>query len=84
MSQKGMVRKLKQRDWAGLREWLGDFNIDEIKLSYFMHEFTENQQESFWMVLCFIFAEYSKGLQNMLRNDDTMDNQNYQESLAKI
>ena len=36
------------------------------------------------MTLCLIFAEYHKGLTELLRNDDTMDNRNYKDSLRKI
>ena len=36
------------------------------------------------MTLCLIFAEYHKGLTELLRNDDTKDNKSYKESLKKI
>ena len=36
------------------------------------------------MLLCLVFAEYQKGLNELLKNDDTIDNKKYQESLKKI
>ncbi len=36
------------------------------------------------MILCIIFAEYHKGIQELLRNDDNIDNKKYHESLKKI
>ena len=36
------------------------------------------------MGICLIFAEYHKGLQALLRSDDTIDNNQYLESLSKI
>ena len=36
------------------------------------------------MILCLIFTEYQKGLQELLKNDDTIDNPRYLQSLKKI
>ena len=36
------------------------------------------------MLLCLVFAEYQKGLNELLKNDDTIENKKYQESLKKI
>ena len=36
------------------------------------------------MILCLIFAEYSKGLNDLLKSDDTIESNKYMESLRKI
>lgn len=36
------------------------------------------------MIVCLIFAEYQKGLQEMLKSDETIDSQKYTETLKKI
>lgn len=34
----------------------------------------ESKITNFEMILCLIFSEYHKGLQEMLKNNDTIDN----------
>jgi hypothetical protein len=85
MAQTHVIEDLKNRNWKNLRAWLGDFNLFDIISTYmFIVPENENQSERFEMILCLVFAEYQKGLSELLRNDDTMDNRKYHESLRKI
>ena len=85
MSQTDVIDELKNKNWAALSEWLGDFNLFDIS-QYIVIIQPENEMpiQAFEMILCLIFAEYQKGLQQLLRNDDTVDNARYLESLEKI
>jgi hypothetical protein len=80
-----MIEKLRNQDWKGLRDWLGDFNLYDVneKVIILTPE-SENPIQNFEMILCLIFAEYQKGLQELLRSEDTIENANYLESLKKI
>ena len=87
MQQKRILQNLWDRDWKALVDWLGDFDIFEIKLDYIwimIQSGFESKQTDFEMILCFIFAEYHKGLQNLLKSDDNIEDKSYLESLKKI
>jgi len=64
---------------------MGDFNLFDIdEKTIIINPENENPIMSFEMVLCLIFSEYHKGITELLRSEDTMDNPRYLESLRKI
>jgi hypothetical protein len=85
MEQTQIIEEMKNRNWRALRDWLGDFNIFDLDSTHILMPVDNDDSiQSFEMILCLIFAEYHKGLQELLRNDDTIDNKKYHDSLKKI
>lgn len=67
----------KKGNWQALAEWIGDFDISELCKTDSAGETiklvsldSNAQIIQFELVLGLIFAEYHKGLQNLLRIDD--------------
>lgn len=63
--QKHVIQNLYDRNWKSLIEWVGDFDIADIKPNHIFKligEEFENKQTTFEIILCFIFAEYYKAL----------------------
>jgi len=80
-----VIEELKNRNWKALKDWYGDFNIFDLDKDFIIVDNEdEHPLQSFEMILCVIFVEYQKGLNEMLKSDDTIDNRRYQESLKKI
>lgn len=76
---------MKNRNWEKLKEWLGDFNLFDVKSDFLkISTDTDDQIQAFEMVISLIFAEYHKGLQTLLRSENTVENEKYLESLKKV
>jgi hypothetical protein len=85
MKRTYIIDDLKNQNWKNLDEWFGDFDIMDLQSHFLMiqTEF-ESKITNFEMILCLVFSEYRKGLQEMLKNNDTIDNKKYNESFVKM
>lgn len=91
-----IVDEWKKGNWAALAEWLGDFDISQLcKWQDHDHQpiklvalDAQSPILQFEMVLGLIFAEYHKGLSNLLKIDEFEESDAqyriYLESLKRI
>lgn len=80
-----MIDYLKNSDWPALVSWLSNFDLLHIQGSFLTIDPNRTKNEdSFKMILCLLFAELYKGLQSMLKSDDTIEDKEFKLSLRKI
>ena len=90
--QTNIIDEWKKGNWAALAEWLGDYDIrlfcqpdDNFQHIKLIKLDSSNQIQQFELVLGLIFAEYHKGLQNLLRIDEfSKDDPHYFEYLTSL
>ena len=80
-----MIEYLNNSNWLALVKWLSDFNLLHIKGSFLTIESDRTKNvDNFKMILCFLFAELYKGLQYMLKSENTVEDKDFKLSLKKI